>query len=232
MCGRYNEKLTDHDLVSLFDLEQAEPWSPRYNIAPRQPAPVILAEANGRRRMRLLRWGLIPGWAKEAAVGDRLINARADGLAAKPSFRSAFKRRRCLVPATGFYEWKPAGTVKQPFHICREDGGGFAFAGLWESWTDPASGGQMETFTIITTEPNALLAPIHSRMPVILPEADYPIWLDPGVQDAAQLEGLLRPAPEKGWTAYPIGRAVNRPTVDSPSLIQPAENESGSDATP
>jgi putative SOS response-associated peptidase YedK len=197
---------------------------PRYNIAPTQDAPVLRQrrEPKGERTLQMLRWGLIPSWAKDTKIAAKLINARAESIAEKPSFRSAFRRRRCLVPADGFYEWRAEGTRKQPYLIARRDREPFAFAGLWERWTpkEPdADSASTDSFTIITADANALLKPLHVRMPVILAPADYGIWLDPEAAEA-DLLALLKPAPQE-WLGYaPVSPRVNAAAVDDAALIE------------
>jgi len=185
MCGRYSLTTAPEAMRALFDYENLPNLEPRYNIAPTQMVPVVRLAAAGRRELALLRWGLIPHWARDPSMGARLINARAETVAGKPAFRDAFAHRRCLVPADGFYEWRTENGRKQPFRIGIKGGGVFAFAGLWESWTAPegaggaiAPGDAVETVTIITTDANEKLRPIHHRMPVILPVEGYATWLD------------------------------------------------------
>jgi putative SOS response-associated peptidase YedK len=213
MCGRYGLNTSPAKLRSRFNVP-AVPELPfdgqLHNIAPSQQMPIV-RQGNDGREMVLARWGLIPNWAKDAKIGYSLINARADTVAEKPSFRSAFKRRRCLIPADGFYEWKATGTkIKQPYFISLKDKEPFGFAGLWEQWDNPDDGKTVESFTIVTTEPNELTAPIHNRMPVILGTQDYSTWLDPEeVPDT--LKGLLRPFDAQLMDAYPVSTYVNSP---------------------
>lgn len=168
----------------------------------------------------MLRWGLIPSWAKDPKIGSQCINAKAETVAEKPSFRSAFKTRRCLVLATGFYEWQRHGRTKQPIWIGLRSTRPFAFAGLWEQW-QPSEGAPLETCTIITTEPNALMAPIHNRMPVILAHTSYDQWLDPAFQQIDSLKALLSPYPSEELTAYPVSTLVNNPRNDTPQVLEP-----------
>jgi putative SOS response-associated peptidase YedK len=221
MCGRFT--LT----AELNLLQENFPWvnipqppSPRYNVAPSQPVAVVAND--GRSQLDYFVWGLIPAWAKDPAIGSRMINARAETLAEKPSFRNAFRRRRCLVLADGFYEWRknPSGS-KTPIYIQLSTGQPFAFAGLWELWNAP-DGSQVYSTTIITTEPNELMAPIHNRMPVILPPDGYAQWLDPTDRLPASLAPLLRPFPAAEMRAFPVSTLVNSPHNDSPNLIRPA----------
>jgi len=191
MCGRYTLKTTPDVVADQFHFEELSDLKPRYNIAPSQlVACVRITSGSTTREGSILRWGLIPSWAKDPAIGMKLINARAETVAEKPSFRKSFKQRRCLVLADGFYEWQKAGRVKQPYYIRMKDDRPFAFAGLWEHWASP--GGQViETCALLTIEPNELMAPIHSRMPVILNPDAYDDWLDPDQQNVARLATLL-----------------------------------------
>jgi putative SOS response-associated peptidase YedK len=216
MCGRFTLAVPAADIADFFEVDARLNLPPRYNIAPTQQAPVVRTKEDGR-ELALLRWGLVPAWAKDPAIGNRMINARAESVAEKPAFRAAFKARRCLVPADGFYEWQKAGKGKQPFYIRRKDRAPFAFAGLWERWRDRAEGETLETFTIITTEPNSLMAPIHNRMPVIIPEEAYEQWLDPEERGDPD---LLVPYPEEELTAYPISTWVNSPAHDDARCIE------------
>lgn len=220
MCGRFTLKTPVQKIVAAFevagDLPLFDQLPPRYNVAPTQP--VLAVELReGRRRLTQLRWGLVPAWADSPAVGNRLINARADTVASKPSFRNAFARRRCLVVADGFYEWKKTGKAKQPYYIGVRSGEPFAMAGLAESWQ--RAGDRVESCTIITTEPNELMAGMHDRMPAILPAADYDLWLDPEFEDRAKLLSLLRPYPADELTAYPVSTLVNSPKNDDPACV-------------
>jgi putative SOS response-associated peptidase YedK len=217
MCGRFTLTVDADDVQSSFGVTPPPGgFPPRYNIAPTQPVAVVTND--GRNRAELFVWGLIPSWAKDPAIGHKLINARAETLAEKPSFRSAYKRRRCLILADGFYEWRKDGKVKQPMYIHLKSGEPFAFAGLWEVWHSPL-GDEIPSCTIITTEPNDLMAPIHNRMPVILPRDAYLEWLDPAERPAEKLQGFLRPYPAAAMEAYPVSTAVNNPRADSPECI-------------
>jgi putative SOS response-associated peptidase YedK len=183
---------------------------------------VAVVPNDGKNRLDFFTWGLIPSWAKDPSIGNRMINARAETLAEKPSFRSAFHRRRCLILADGFYEWrKDDGKSKTPMYIRLEDGSPFAFAGLWELWNAP-DGSQVLSCTIITTEPNPLMEKIHNRMPVILPEKAYSLWLQSGEADPNALSELLKPYPAEEMVAYPVSRLVNSPDNDLPAVIEPA----------
>jgi putative SOS response-associated peptidase YedK len=223
MCGRFTLALPAETLREFLQLAQAPNLSPRYNIAPTQPVAVArFDEGRDERVLDMLRWGLIPSWATDPAIGARMINARAESVAVKPAFRQAFRQRRCLVPADGFYEWNTTGTGKQPYHIRRSDGGPFAMAGLWERWRDEL-GGAVESCTLITTDANDLVRPIHNRMPVILPREAFGLWLEPGRADARQLLGLLTPYAGDDLVAVPVSRRVNRPDLDDPSLTAAIE---------
>jgi len=225
LCGRYTLSVPLSNLVDCFDVQPpAFEYPPRFNIAPTQDAPVIAQDQEGR-RMGLLRWGLIPSWAKDRAMGGRMINARSETVAEKPAFRRAFHRRRCLVPADGFFEWKRDGVegatkgLKTPYWIHLAGRGPFVMAGLWEKW-NPGEAEPVYTFTILTTEAVPAIREIHPRMPVILPSRVHERWLDP---DAApeDILPLLRPYQE-GIQAYPVSTRVNSPGNDVPECIEPA----------
>jgi len=219
MCGRYGLFCRPDVIAETFRVTVGIDLAPRYNIAPTQGAPVIRAgEPGGAARLGLLRWGLIPPWARGLSIGSRMINARAETLGQKPSFRAAFKKRRCLVPADGFYEWKKNRDGKQPFFIRMKSNKPLAFAGVWERWDHP--GGEVESFAIVTCEANDLLRPLHDRMPVILPPETWDRWLDPAGEDTAALQKLLTPYLSGPMDAYPVGTAVNSPAHDGPELIE------------
>ncbi|MFQ5400516.1 MAG: SOS response-associated peptidase [Anaerolineae bacterium] len=226
MCGRFVLFTPGETLFQLFGVEASampgQILNPRYNIAPTQPvAAVRLAPDSGRREFTFFRWGLIPSWAKDLKIGARLINARAETVSEKPSFRAAFKRRRCLIPADGFFEWQRLSSRKQPVYVYARDGRPFAFAGLWETWHS-ADGDRIHSCTILTTEPNELVAPIHNRMPVIIEPPDYALWLDPG-PNPELARHLLRPYPAEKMVAYPVSTRVNSPRNDDPRCIAPLE---------
>ncbi|MGH7369454.1 MAG: SOS response-associated peptidase, partial [Candidatus Methylomirabilaceae bacterium] len=195
-----------------------EEVGPRYNIAPTQT--VIVVNDDGTRHLMQMQWGLIPSWAKDPTIGTRMINARGETVATKPAFRAALRRRRCLIPADGFYEWQPVGRRKQPVYITLKTREPFSFAGLWEIWTS-REGKELKTCTIITTEANELLKPIHDRMPVILTKEAESVWLGPTIQDPAILLPLLTPYPAQEMEVHPVSTRVNNPTHDSPECIQP-----------
>ncbi len=226
MCGRFSLNQTDDDLAAAFHLKAVPPVAPRYNIAPTQPVATAVAAADHPAPyFELLRWGLIPSWAKDPAIGNRLINARAETVGEKPSFRAAFKRRRCLIMADGFYEWQQQASrkTKQPHYIFLKGHQPFAFAGLWEHWSDPVSGGELQTCTILTTAPNELMEPIHNRMPVILPPADYAAWLDPSYDQPQTLQAMLRPYEAAAMERYPVSTLVNKPQNDLPACLEPLD---------
>ncbi|MGB8700184.1 MAG: SOS response-associated peptidase [Thermosynechococcaceae cyanobacterium] len=217
MCGRFTLAKSPERVASAFNLGAVPHFPPRYNIAPSQPVGVIVLRNDSTMpEFRLMRWGLIPAWAKDPAIGANLINARSETVAEKPSFRSAFKYRRCLIPTDGFYEWqKLARGMKQPFYFSMADNALFAFAGLWESWND------IETCTILTTSANSLLQTVHDRMPVILQPDHYARWLDPHIHDSRQLAELLKPFPDKAMQAVPVSTRVNSAKVDDALCIEP-----------
>lgn len=216
MCGRFTLSQPTEALAGMFQLDEVPELKPSYNTAPSQKiAAVLVDHETKKRRLKLLQWGLIPSWAKEPSIGSKLINARAETLAEKPSFRAAFKRRRCLIPADGFYEWQKQERGKQPYFIRRLDHQPFAFAGLWETWQD------ITTCTIITTNANELLESLHGRMPVILKPEDYEDWLGPDYQETAELQSLLKPFPAEQMEVYPVSDQVNSPANDRPDCIAP-----------
>ncbi len=225
MCGRFTLRTPPKDLVEIFQVLRALEMPARYNIAPTQPVAVVRRGATCR-ELSMLRWGLVPSWAKDAKSGPPLINARADTLATKPSFRTAFKRRRCLIPADGFYEWqKGEGKTKQPFYIRLKKDDPFAFAGLWEHWEGPDNSA-IDSCTIVTTDANETLRPLHDRMPVILHEEDYDRWLDPKIDDTTQLGELLKPYPSEEMVAFPISALVNNARNESAECIEPLRDAS------
>jgi putative SOS response-associated peptidase YedK len=221
MCGRFTLTTDPEQLQAAFNwLNLPGGIKPRYNVAPTQPVAVVAND--GKNMLDFYTWGLIPSWAKDPSIGNRMINARAETLSEKPAFRSSFRRRRCLILADGFFEWRaePGGSGKTPIYIRLQSGNPFAFAGLWDTWNSP-DGSHIRSCTIITTEPNELVRDIHNRMPVILPEAFYPTWLEPRESDSQQLSELLRPYPAEEMTAYPVSRLVNSPANDTQENILP-----------
>lgn len=227
MCGRFTVKAPPDEIAVAFELFRDPEWTPRYNIAPTDPVGAV-RNVDGRREWTLFRWGLIPFWAKDEKIGSRMINARGETVHEKPAFRAAFQRRRCLIVTDGFYEWqrsdsssRRASRPKQPFHIRRTDRQLFAFAGLWECWTPP-DGSELESCTIVTTEANELLAPIHHRMPVILSPDEYDLWLDPEIE-AEALRQLLDPHPAADFEMYPVSTDVNSARTERPGLHLPVK---------
>lgn len=222
MCGRFTLTVDPADLQDTFSQYIFPPkFAPRFNIAPSQP---VLAIPNDERNTAdFFVWGLIPMWAKDPAIGSRLINARGETVAEKPSFRGSFKYKRCLILADGFYEWKanPGKKIKTPYFIHMKDRKPFAFAGLWDSWEN-SDGSNIKTCTIITTEPNELMETLHNRMPVILHPRDHGKWLDPSPQTPENLLPLIKPFPAESMSAHPVSTLVNKPSNDSPELVVPA----------
>ncbi len=234
MCGRFASTSTSDQLASYFDAlapESLEDERADYNVAPTRDVPVVRVRSEDR-CLDYLRWGLVPKWAKDLRIGSKMINARAETVATKNAFRSAFQRRRCIVVADGFYEWKRTPVEgsskphKQPMFIHRADGDPLAFAGLYERWTDAEDLREIHTCTIITTTPNEMMAEIHNRMPVLLPPSVWDSWLDPDHRDVADLERLLVPAPDSLLAAYPVSDSVNSVKNNDASLIEPQPVES------
>jgi putative SOS response-associated peptidase YedK len=220
MCGRFVITSAPEALRKLLGYREQPNFPPRYNIAPTQPIPVVRRE-QGERHFALMRWGLIPSWVKDPKQFALLINARIEGVVEKPSFRAAMKRRRCLIPADGFYEWQKQGKTKQPYFIRAKDSGPFAFDGLWETWTD-RDGGEIETAAIVTCAANKSIAPVHDRMPVIVPPENFDAWLDGDKIDAKQAAALAGPAPEDFLEAYEISTRVNSVKNDGAENLDPA----------
>lgn len=224
MCGRFTLTTVVERLAEQFELDADPPEiKPSYNIAPTQHIAVVAADSEGERQMRMLHWGLIPRWADDPSIGNRMINARAESVAEKNSFKSAFKRRRCLIVADGFYEWQrnqSGSGPKQPYYIRMETGTSYAFAGLWESW-EGTDGQRIHSTTIITTEANEVVGEIHHRMPVILPPESYATWLNTAIQAPEELTALLVPYPSNHMEAYPVSTHVNSPANDDPECIEP-----------
>jgi len=225
MCGRYSLSTSPETIAEIFGVQHITQFEPRYNIAPTQIVPIVRLEPKtDERRIDLLKWGLVPSWADDPSIGSRMINARSETVAEKPSFRSAFKSRRCIVPVDGFYEWRKTGGGKIPHLIRRESGAPFGFAGLWEQWKGPSE--TIESFSILTTEANDLMRPIHDRMPVILQTDDYEPWLD-SKTTAQALHDLLRPEEDGKLVAFPISTRVNSPANDDPTIQKPRDEEKG-----
>jgi putative SOS response-associated peptidase YedK len=227
MCGRFVQKTPLGEIRVLFETANPVPNAPpHYNAAPTQDLAVVRFNPQTRERaLDLLRWGLVPLWAKDLSFGPKCINARGETVATNNIFREAFQRRRCLVPADGFYEWQKTGGKTQPYAIVPDDGGVFAFAGLWERWKNPADGTIVRSFTIVTGLPNALCQPIHQRMPVILPKAAWKMWLGEAEASPGELLTLLSPYPAELMRVYPIGPAVGNVKNDEPGLLDPMAGE-------
>ena len=231
MCGRFT--LTQPaSIAAKFGLDNFAPvepefYTPRFNVAPTQRI-VVIPTIDGQREARRMRWGLVPSWAKDAKIGPARINARADSVASKPTFREAFRRRRCLIPADGFYEWKPGLRGKQPYRITLADGSMFAFAGLWERWRDPATDQSLDSCCIVTCDTNELTAQFHDRMPVIIAAEDYDTWLTGTPEQALT---LLKPYPAELMRAYPVSPEVNSPKNDSAELVIELQERAGEAAT-
>jgi putative SOS response-associated peptidase YedK len=224
MCGRYTITITLEELMMRYfaDLPAVPFHLPRYNVAPTQLVPAVVNDGK-RNRLGLLKWGLIPPWADDEKGGARMINARAETLEERPAYRDAYRRKRCLVPSDGFYEWKKeAGGTKRPHRIVLRGGGLFSMAALYETWTAP-DGRKVSSFSIVTTEPNPLMAGIHDRMPVILRPEDEALWLDRQVQDPARLRGLLVPYPADEMEAYEVGKRVGSPAHDDAACMERIE---------
>lgn len=219
MCGRFIQCTSGEALAERFHLPIIPDLTPRYNVAPSQSVGVIRVTHAGHREFVALRWGLVPAWSPEPRTAYSTFNARAETVADKPTYRQAFRRRRCLIPADGFYEWRRVGKRKQPYCIAPTDGEPFAFAGLWERWERDET--VVESCTIVVTTANATIAPLHDRMPVILARADEALWLDPALTDPAILQPLLMPCAPERVRVWLVGTAVNRPDTDGPDLMVP-----------
>jgi putative SOS response-associated peptidase YedK len=219
MCGRF----TLYDSTEVLSKEFGAPirldLAPRYNIAPSQEVAVVRSRPDGEREFALLRWGLIPSWAKDPSIGARMINARVETAPEKPAFRNAFRHRRCLVPMSGFYEWRKEGKAKHPYHVSLREKNVMAIAGLWDRWAG-AEDAPIESCTLLTTDANDVIAPLHERMPVIVAPENYELWLNPSGQDPAALRALLAPYPPDKMIARPVSRRVNDPSVDNASLLE------------
>ena len=227
MCGRYTLTTPGELIAEIFDLPEAPEIDPRYNIPPSTEVATVGEDEEGERGFARLRWGLVPHWADDPSIGNRMINARSETVAEKPAFRAAFKRRRCLILADGFYEWQKVDDGgKQPWYYRLESGDPFAFAGLWAHWEpneEAAEGGEgpIDSCTILTTSANELVERVHHRMPVILRPEDYDLWLDREVSDRDHLEAVLGPYDPSGMIAYPVSKRVNTPSNDDPEVIEP-----------
>jgi putative SOS response-associated peptidase YedK len=218
MCGRYAVTTAPEAMRALFRYPEQPNFPPRHNVAPTQPVAIVRM-AEGRREFALVRWGLVPAWVKDPRGFSLLINARGESVLDKPAFRNAMRRRRCLFPADGFYEWKRDGNRKQPWFVRLKSGQPMAFAGLWETWSGP-NGEELETAAIVTTTASRSIAHIHDRMPVIVAPEAFDFWLDPNV-DARTAAAVIAPAPDAALEAYEVSSAVNRTANDSPDLLEP-----------
>jgi putative SOS response-associated peptidase YedK len=219
MCGRYVISSSPEAIRAAFGYGERPNFPPRYNVAPTQPIPVVRL-FDGKRSFALMRWGFVPGWVKDQKTVSLMINARGESVGDKPAFRNAMRRRRCLIPADGFYDWRP-GAAQRPYFVRAKSGAPLAFAGLWETWVGP-SGEEVDAAAIVTTRANRLLAPIHERMPAIVAPEAFDLWLDCAKVDAATAAALIAPAPEPLLECYEVSPAVNRVANDSPDLITPA----------
>lgn len=231
MCGRYTLTASPEALRNLFRYAERPNFPPRYNIAPTQPVAVVRF-LNGQRQFVLMRWGLLPSWVKDPKAFSLIVNARGENVMDKPAFRAAMKRRRCLIPADGFYEWKAGGSRKQPYYIRARSGEPLALAGLWETWTGP-NGEELDTVAIVTTGANRTLSPLHDRMPVIVPPEAFDLWLDTDNVDVTTAVALITPASESLLAVWPVSTDVNRVANDNASLIQQVTEQAlPSDAVP
>ncbi len=220
MCGRFTQAAPGEVIAELFELSAVPVLAPRYNVAPTQDVAAVRVGTGGWRELVALHWGLLPAWVGDRAAASRMINARAETVAEKPAFRAAFRSRRCLIVADGFYEWRRLGARKQPHFIGFADGRPFGFAGLWERWPGEGSG-PVESCAIVTTAANEVVAPVHDRMPVIIDPGEFQLWLDPEVRDPEALRPLLRPHAGAGMRAYPVSEVVNSPRNDVPACREP-----------
>jgi putative SOS response-associated peptidase YedK len=232
MCGRFQQTTPPEEVAERFGASagsaaalRAAGWRPRWNVSPGTDVVALRADEPGGRALVRLRWGLVPRWAKDAKIGQRLVNARAETAAEKPAFRDALKRRRCLLPADGFYEWTSTGGPRLPWRARLEDGLPFALAGLWERWRDPADAEApaLETCTILTTEANARVAPVHTRMPVVVAPADWPIWLAPGAPEPGALGRILAPGDRTALVLVRVSDHVNDPRHEGASCALPLD---------
>jgi putative SOS response-associated peptidase YedK len=223
VCGRFSQERPASELAEIFAAEPlADELGPRWNVAPTDEAYVVVQRSD-RRAIVAYRWGLIPHWAENAKVASRMFNARSETLTRSPAFADALRRKRCLVPVDGFYEWRRIGERRQPFSIGRTDRRPLALAGLWSGWRDPAKDAVVRTFTIVTTRPNDQMASLHDRMPVVVPEGRWDLWLDPDLEDPAELQGLFEPTDEIALRIEPVRDLVNNVRNDGPELVEPID---------
>ena len=224
MCGRFTLRVPASAVAEQFGLGEIPPLAPRFNVAPTQTVAVVRRPPDSARQRELvwMRWGLIPSWANDPAIANRMINARAETAAQKPAFRQAFRRRRCLVVADGFYEWQPVGKRKQPYYFRMRDQRPFGLAGLWEVWKSPEDE-TIESCTILTTEASPLVAPMHDRMPAIIAPEDYDRWLDAAIEDPEAIGPLVHPYPSDAMVAYPVSARVNKPDNEGPGCVEAIE---------
>ena len=219
MCGRFTLRTPETTIASLFPDLAIPDLKPRFNIAPTQQ--VACVRKTDQLKVVTLRWGLVPFWAKDLKIGAKMINARCETVESKPSFRSAFKKRRCLVFADGYFEWKKIDGAKQPYYMTTtENGGGFCMAGLWEKWKDKENDETVESCTVLTTDANSKLSGVHDRMPVVLDRKDFEFWLDPEFQAVDKLKSILKPASEEFFDAVPVDRTVNNVRNDNPTCVR------------
>ncbi len=224
MCGRFGLWASPGQVADHFQLQSQLPLMPRYNIAPSQEILAVGQDREGRRKAASLRWGLIPKWATDTGMGYKLINARAESVFSKPTFRSAAKKRRCLIPASCFFEWKPSGEgPKQPYCILPRQSEVFAFAGLWETWENGATGQKIHSCSIVTTRANEAVQPLHERMPVLVAPENYDLWLDRNIQDLEAVKRLLEPPPSDWLEICKVGTEVNNPANDTQEIIRPCK---------
>lgn len=222
MCGRFDLHLPREVIADIFGITIVQDIPPRFNIAPTQQVVVFRTYPDGTRHLDLLKWGLIPSWAKDPSIGSRMINARSETVDIKPAFRTALKHRRCIIPANGFYEWREVAGKKHPLYVKLKGNKLIMFAGLWDHWKPP-EGEVIESCTILTTTTNDLIKHLHDRMPVILDPMDIDLWVDPKVDDPGQLKPLFKPYPSELMEMYPVGDQVNSPRNDTSDLIKPLE---------
>jgi len=223
MCGRFAQITPTGDLIKIFEVTNSLPLQPRFNIAPTEGVAVIRA-SDHHRQLAILRWGLIPRWANDLSIGYKTFNARSETAHIKPSFKAALKARRCLIPASGFYEWDKIGKFKQPYYISRNDGCPMALAGLWDQWVDRQSGEIIESCTILTTSANRTVGRIHDRMPVILEPNDYGLWLDHKVQRIEEFSDLFSPAADNILGLAPVSTYVNKAGHEGPQCVAPLQS--------